>query len=101
VNAADFDCEHCIWGRHCDDTNPAPFAKWILPGVIESRTCLLPMITGESHFLLRMYRHYKERILPFAGGILEQPHFYAMAMEIIADAESNAVTARDAQRSRR
>jgi hypothetical protein len=53
--------------------------------VIESRTCLLPMITPQSQFLLRLHGHYKNQVLPFAGGLLEQPHYYAEAMEILSD----------------
>lgn len=47
------------------------------------------MITPQSQFLLRQYAHYKQRLLPQAGGVLEQPNYYAEAMEILA--------ARDAQ----
>jgi hypothetical protein len=46
------------------------------------------MITPQSEFLLRMYRHYKAGILPHAGGILEQPHYYAEAMEILTGIEA-------------
>jgi len=56
--------------------------------VIESRTCFLPMITPASQFLLKLYRHYKNGVLPHAGGLLDQPHYYAEAMEIIAGVES-------------
>jgi len=33
--------------------------------------------------LLRLYKHYKNNILPFAGGILDQPNVFQEAMEII------------------
>lgn len=84
-NAELFRCETCAWGRHCDQSNPAPIAKWVIRGVIESRTCLLPMITPASRFLLRLYGHYKSRILPGAGGLLDQAHHYVEAMEILAE----------------
>lgn len=99
-NADLFQCDTCSWGRHCDDANPAPIAKWAIGGVIESRTCLLPMITPASRFLVRLYRHYKERILPFAGGLLDQPHLYAEAMEILAAREAT-LRAEYAERQRR
>ena len=99
-NADLFQCATCSWGRHCDDANPAPFAKWAIVGVIESRTCLLPMITPQSRFFMRMYRHYKERILPFGGGLLDQPHLYAEAMEILSSRES-VLRAEYAERQRR
>lgn len=50
---------------------------------LESRTCLLPMITPLSHQLMRLYRHYKNHMLPFAGGLYDQPALYTEAMEII------------------
>lgn len=55
----------------------------MIEGVISSRTCLLPMITPESRFWLRLYSHYKKQFLPFAGGILDQPAKYAEAMEVL------------------
>jgi hypothetical protein len=56
--------------------------------VIESRTCFLPMISARSEFLLRLYRHYKSGILPHSGGLLDQPHYYAEAMEILSAIEA-------------
>jgi hypothetical protein len=56
--------------------------------VIESRTCFLPMITPASHFLTKLYRHYKAGVLPYAGGLLEQPAYYAEAMDILAGIEA-------------
>ena len=83
-----FQCQTCPWGknergRHCDATNPAPFKQWAIPGVIESDTCLLPMITRNSHSYLRLHRHYDNRILPQAGGLCDQPHLYIQAMEVL------------------
>lgn len=46
------------------------------------------MITPASNFLLKLYRHYKNGVLPHAGGLLDQPHYYAEAMEILAGIES-------------
>lgn len=60
----------------------------MIRGVIESRTCLLPMITPQSRFLLRMHEHYKHRILPYKGGLLDQPHYYAEAMEHLSAREA-------------
>lgn len=50
---------------------------------LESRTCLLPMITPLSHQLMRLYNHYKNQLLPLAGGLYDQPAVYTEAMEII------------------
>lgn len=52
-------------------------------GIIESKTCLLPMVTDESRFMLRMYGHYTRNILPYEGGLLAQPNYFAEAMEIL------------------
>lgn len=50
---------------------------------LESRTCLLPMITGASHEFMRLYTHYKNNVLPYAGGLYDQPAVWREAMEII------------------
>jgi len=62
---------------------PAGFNVFTIPGVIESKTCLLPLVTDKSWALLGLYRHYKNKILPYGGGILEQPNYYMQAMETL------------------
>ena len=52
--------------------------------MIESKVCLLPMVTPQSQYLIRLYTHYKNRLLPHSGGLLEQPNFYLEAMETLA-----------------
>lgn len=99
-NAALFRCDTCSWGRHCDSSRPAPFAKWVIRGVIESRTCLLPMITAQSQFLLRLFGHYKQRLLPRSGGLLEQPNYYVEAMEILSAREAEILAEREEQARR-
>jgi hypothetical protein len=81
-NPTDFDCKTCN-ARHCDDSNPAPFARWKIDGLIESTTCLLPMITAFSRECLRLYGHYKNGRLPYAGGLYNQPRRYLQAMETL------------------
>jgi len=79
-----FNCQACRWQRHCDDRNPAPFPMFVVPVIgLESRTCPLPMITDFSRALLRLYAHYKNQLLPFAGGLYDQPNLYTEAMETI------------------
>jgi len=82
-NAKDFDCSTCTWGRFCDESNPAPFETFVIEGVIESKTCFLPMITDLSMFFARLYRHYKNGILYHGGGFADQPNKYLEAMELI------------------
>jgi len=50
---------------------------------MDSRTCFLPMITRQSHQMLRLHRHYTEGFLPQAGGVLDQSAKYVEAMEVI------------------
>lgn len=79
-----FDCANCRWHRHCDDRNPAGFAMFSIPDIgLESKTCLLPMITSESRALLGLYTHYKNGLLPFGGGVLDQPCVFDDAMQLI------------------
>ena len=77
----DYDCRACTWGRHCDESNPAPWAKWKVPGVIESDVCLLPMITERSLLFIKLHRHYQNRILFDGSGLMEQPNVYLEVME--------------------
>ncbi len=79
-----FNCSHCLWGRHCDKTNPAKYPIWIIREIgFESNICPLPMITPFSNELVRLYWHYKNHLLPFTGGILDQPNIYTEAMSLI------------------
>lgn len=99
-NAEAFNCDHCPWGRHCDETRPAPFKQWSIKNVIESNVCLLPMITPESRFLLRLHEHYKSGHMARDGGILEQPNFYLEAMEVLTERET-LIRSERADRDRR
>lgn len=79
-------CQH----RNCDSdgelTNsrgPAAFPRWQIKGVIESRVCLLPMISAFSSECLDLHRHYKNGQLLFAGGLINQPRIYLQAMSLI------------------
>lgn len=54
-----------------------------VPGVINSKVCLKPLIMPFSHSLIGLYLHYKKGVLWTGGGISEQPAIYLQAMEII------------------
>jgi hypothetical protein len=83
-NRDKFDCANCRFHRHCDERNPASFPMFAIPEIgLESRTCLLPMITPGSRALLGLYTHYKNGLLPFSGGVLDQPGVFGEAMELI------------------
>lgn len=72
----------------------------MIRGVIESRTCLLPMITPQSQYLIRLHQHYKNGVLPHAGGLLEQPSYFIEAMEILS-AHETQLQAEHAEKLRR
>lgn len=89
-NRERFDCSNCRNQHHCDETTegisrgPAPYPMFVITEIgLESRTCLLPMITEFSHQMLDLYGHYKAHVLPMAGGILDQPNIYSDAMRVI------------------
>lgn len=63
---------------------------FVIPGVIESRTCLLPMVGEREAEMLRLFQHYRQQLLPLAGGLLDQPNNYIEAMEIIGAAIASA-----------
>ena len=89
ANRKDFDCVNCTFGRHCDETNPAQFPVWVIPGVIESKTCLLPMVDSFSIEMLKLYPHWERGVMPFPGSFYEQPQAVRDAMDIIAGARAN------------
>lgn len=41
------------------------------------------MVTGESRLLMRIYRHWRNGVMPRAGGLLDQPNRLIEAMELI------------------
>lgn len=88
-----FNCRQCRFNKHCDDSNPAPFPMFAVPEIgLESRTCLLPMITPMSNELMSWYGHYKNRLLPFAGGLYDQPALYTEAMQLIGAHEARILS---------
>lgn len=63
---------------------PHPLYNWReIPGVITSNVCLLPMITEKTREAMRLHIHYKNNILPCAGGLYDQPAWYIEAMELL------------------
>lgn len=44
------------------------------------------MVADWASQLLRLYIHYKNGLLPYAGGVLDQPQAFLISMEMI---ESN------------
>lgn len=96
--AKDYNCENCHH-RHCDEkgelpgsNGPAPFLMFELEGVIESRVCLLPMVTPWARQMLALYDHYKNNHLAIAGGVLDQPAGYLEAMRVIDGAVNKSIS---------
>jgi len=61
----------------------APYPKWTIKGYGDFTSCLLPMITDDSNFFLKMHKHYKNGILLVDGGLVNQPNKYLEAMELL------------------
>jgi len=90
-NSDKFNCKKCSYNHHCDETGdisgsngPAGYDIISVPGVIESRVCLLPMITPQSHSMLVMFKDRQNQLLPVHGGTLDQPNRYLQAMELLS-----------------
>lgn len=95
----EYNCKTCI-DRYCDtdrkmpgSLGPASFPMFVVDDpaggvapLVESRTCLLPMIDARIWFLFRLYKHYENGVLYQAGGLMEQPSQYIELMEIIREA---------------
>lgn len=65
-------------------THDAGYVKWFVPEIeLESSICLRWLVNERSVFLLRLYNHYKNNILPNAGGWLDQPNVFVTAVEVI------------------
>jgi len=84
--ASEYNCKTCKT-RHCDDSNPSHQLYEISHKkygvIIRTNTCLLPKITPQSHEFMHLYNHYKNGMLPFQGGLLDQPAAYVDAMDLI------------------
>ncbi len=77
-----YPCGECA----CDENGRSPHDTWTIPGVLErSPVCPARLITERSRFFLELHRHYKNGVLPIAGGLLDQPYAYMRAMTIIEE----------------
>lgn len=71
--------------------------RFAIPGVIESRTCFLPMVTAASREWLRLHMDWKAGYLPWSGGTLEQPAAFREAMQLI-ESTLNQIHREEAQK---
>ena len=90
MGGENFNCAQCRFGHHCDDAGampgsrgPAPYPIWTIAGVVESRVCLLPLVSAASREWLRLHADWKAGFLPFAGGAMEQPAAYREAIMLV------------------
>lgn len=71
-------CNCLEGGRHPDGL------KWkIRSAGIESEICFRKLLTPFSMLMLDLHRHYQNGVLPFAGGLFDQPYTYFRAMTIL------------------
>jgi hypothetical protein len=95
-NFEDFRCDTCMH-KHCTEE---PTEQWPesrgqssveifeIPNVISSRTCLKPMVTANSRFVLELYTHSRDGHLPVTGGVMDQPAVLMDAFRVIKGALS-------------
>ncbi len=58
--------------------------------MITTNTCLRYLITDQSHEILNLYNHYQKGLLPFGGGLYDQPALYKKMMDAAETAINNA-----------
>ena len=63
--------------------------KWVIEDVlgetVRSKVCLRQLINDRSLQLLMLHQHYKNGVLPYAGGIFDQYNVFVQGMSIIDD----------------
>ncbi len=75
-----FPCHEC----DCLDGRQPHGGLWKIPEAgIVSDVCFRRLITPFSMQMLDLYRHYQNGLLPFAGGLYDQPAAYFRAMSVI------------------
>jgi hypothetical protein len=80
-----FPCETC----RCRN-GVSEFDRWKVPDMVPgtfaiepTNRCFRQLVTPAAWHFLELYKHYKNGLLPLAGGLLEQPAIYYKAMTII------------------
>lgn len=90
-----FNCSDCKLGRHCDEGGIVAGSRGAAPILnkfeIEeinyvSNVCPKPSVDNDAFYYLKLYKHYKNSVFPFVGGLLNQPSYYLDYMEIIDSA---------------
>jgi len=98
-----FKCKTCR-ERYCDaerrlpgSLGRAPIPLWVVADpaggdipLIESDTCLLPMVDESTWYLFRLHKLFEKGVLYQTGGLMDQPNRYIEAMFAIGEAINNA-----------
>lgn len=72
-----FDCEHC---------NCQPGEEWELRHgdlVVRTDTCPAQIVDPDYLGIVHLYGFYRDGVLAYAGGVMDQPAFYLQAMQIV------------------
>ncbi len=86
-----YNCSKCRFGRHCNESNPAPAPQWKADGLIDNPyICPLPIVQNWVFDLIRLRNHLKDGINPFAGGILDWPVVFMRAIDVL-DVQFNKI----------
>ena len=76
----------CLNNCGCDENGNLPEGStWEIPGVVVLSMCPKRYVSARSHFMLQLYRHYRNGVLPVSGGLLDQPFAYFSAMTTIEE----------------
>ena len=82
----------CLNNCGCDQNGTLPAGStWEIPGgpgqppLVVLSTCPRRYVSVRSHFMMQLHRHYKNGVLPVAGGLLDQPYAYLQAMTTIEE----------------
>jgi hypothetical protein len=55
----------------------------VIPGVIESDVCFLPMVTPETVLFFKIVKLMLQGIMPFPGGYMQQPNIIISVFDIL------------------
>lgn len=67
-----------------------PYSIDLGEATLAPRTCPRKLVSDASWDWLRLHRFFKQGVLPYAGGLLDQPYRFLEAMEVIDGAEAES-----------
>lgn len=95
-NTIDFDCEHCRWGKHCDESNPASTDIFIINEtatdkkgnksagrvVLKQNTCFKSERNQATDQWYELFVQWRENVMPISVGYLELPNYFIEVMKV-------------------